>query len=131
MQSSVGRRDAARTNFVRSSLSSSLAMPSDTSNDAGRSPTVVDAYNQGALLQYMLDASFAWCSQDSTESGYEKNWQGHQPLSPDTWSSSSADDDAEQRSMRTRRRRGVKTKTPIDMPIPAHVEMLQQNFHVK
>ncbi len=56
--------------------------------------TVIDAYNKGMLFSHFtsLPSSLSCCWTDTTASvtikadEYEKNWSGHQPLMPSTWS---------------------------------------------
>ena len=89
--------------------------------------TVVDAYNRGMLLSHFasMPSMFSWCGTDTTSSDtdndYGRNWSGHQPLMPSTWSgpalavseeASSKFSPVELRYMRRRKRRGI-------MPSPA------------
>lgn len=58
--------------------------------------TVMDAYNRGMLFSHFtsMPSAFSCCWTDTTSSAakdsdeFEKNWSGHQPLMPKTWSPS-------------------------------------------
>mmetsp|Transcript_25475 Transcript_25475/g.54814 ORF Transcript_25475/g.54814 Transcript_25475/m.54814 type:complete len:230 (-) Transcript_25475:185-874(-) len=91
--------------------------------------TAMEAYKKGMLFQYIMDsaAEFECCRNRDSTVDYETKWDGHQPLTPHTWSF--VDDDtasivsaSELRLNRRRRRRGVLTpsqrngKIGIDSP---------------
>jgi len=82
--------------------------------------TIMEAYNNGTLLQYIMDIC---CNNPTTSSAkvdttndYETNWNGHQPLSP----MKSKDEEirlpsaTELRFEFKRRRRGVRSPPPRD-----------------
>ena len=80
--------------------------------------TLMEAYNNGTLLQYIMDIccnpTYSSAKVDTTND-YETNWNGHQPLSPMKTTCSKKEEDAsscrlsasELRFDRKRRRRGV------------------------
>ena len=98
--------------------------------------TVAEAYNKDLMLQFILSpakrGSWNWgCTRGKFD--YETNWKGHQPLTPETWSTniepganeSSRIAASEIRLMRRRRRRGLITP---QRPINGNVAKL--NPHV-
>lgn len=70
--------------------------------------TQTEAFNNGMLLQYLF--CNGGCEEE--EDDYEASWTGHQPLTPDTWTTPEFEFEprltaSEQRLMRRRRRRGL------------------------
>lgn len=74
--------------------------------------TLMEAYNNGTLLQYIMDICYN--TPASSANDYETNWNGHQPLTPMKPTCSKEEDASgsrisasELRFERKRRRRGV------------------------
>mmetsp|Transcript_27104 Transcript_27104/g.57208 ORF Transcript_27104/g.57208 Transcript_27104/m.57208 type:complete len:260 (+) Transcript_27104:220-999(+) len=100
------------------SPSSSPGLIRSTPKIPRKNSTAAEAYNKGMLLQYIIES----CSDLDcrkllpNEKDYEAKWNGHQPLSPETWTcttdscndaSENVISASEMRLMRSRRRRGV------------------------
>jgi hypothetical protein len=63
--------------------------------------TCIEAFNSGQLLRYLF------CNYYDQDEDYETTWKGHQPLTPDTWSSQQEGITAnERRWTRRRMKRG-------------------------
>ena len=88
---------------------------STSSNVTYERVTLADAYNKGMLLEYFAAnaSQLDCCSKDCTVENYETKWEGHQPLTPTSWThasieqSSSTVSASELRLRRSRRRRGI------------------------
>eukprot|EP00956_Cyclotella_meneghiniana_P005031 scaffold6228_cov79-Cyclotella_meneghiniana.AAC.8 len=71
-----------------------------------------EAFNKGLLLQYFFCNGDHYDNSDD-EHDFERKWDGHQPLTPNTWAETSSPgvSASELRYLRRRKRRGITTTT--------------------
>ena len=71
-----------------------------------------EAFNKGLLLQYFFCNGDHYDNSDD-EHDFERKWDGHQPLTPNTWAETSSRgvSASELRYLRRRKRRGITTTT--------------------
>lgn len=104
--------------------------PRNVHHPPNKKLTAAEAFNKGQLLQYLFCNGFCLeftgnSSEEDISSSkeyFESNWAGHQPLTPDTWNTTSAvgaserSNAGELRRGRGRRRRGLSCSTSSPPP---------------
>lgn len=101
---------------LRSGYSASVTESTTESTSSPHQPnkrlTRSDAFNRGLLLQYFFCNGEHYESSDD-EHDFERKWDGHQPLTPNTWAETTSPgvSASELRYLRRRKRRGITTTT--------------------